>query len=206
MEITGSDLLGFIFAGLFNEAAIPSLPLFIEQFSTGNTQLIDSTVTPQFAGLLAGNPLVSSEGVNNSVSCVDEQRLLNSRDRAAVRNPGIYDTVSVFNKAIVGSYCDRWQVPSAPASFNRPVRSNIPTLLVAGSFDPITLPKQTRNVGQYLPRSVYVEILNSGHVPLFSSACAQSVLADFLLSPLNRPNTSCTQASQVKFLEKLEQN
>jgi hypothetical protein len=40
--------------------------------------------------------------------------------------------------------CDAWQVPPAPAKENQPVVSSVPTLIMAGEFDPDTPPAAAR--------------------------------------------------------------
>jgi pimeloyl-ACP methyl ester carboxylesterase len=196
-EITGSDLLAAVASSLFDTNAIPSLPLTIERLSMGDNQLIEDSIKPILIGIGTPLPLAVTDGAFPVVTCVDEQRVSSRNDRALASGPGIYSTI-----AAVGVVdCASWNVKSAPAAFNQPVRSNIPTLLVAGSFDPTTLPQQTRDVGRYLPRSKYVELPNGGHVPSLGSACGQSVVGDFLSRPLVAPNIACTRSLGVQFQE-----
>ena len=59
--------------------------------------------------------------------------------------------------------CRVWPHATMPAEHWQPVRSDIPTLLLSGSRDPVTPPEGGAAVAQYLPRSVHVVVPNGGH-------------------------------------------
>jgi pimeloyl-ACP methyl ester carboxylesterase len=86
--------------------------------------------------------------------------------------------------------CDRWQVPSAPRSFRAPTRSDIPTLILSGTFDAVTSLAWARDAARTLTRSTIVRIPGVGHSVLPRSECAQSIEASFLADPTS-PSTAC---------------
>jgi pimeloyl-ACP methyl ester carboxylesterase len=201
IEFNGGDLLLGLLTQLANgEKSISKAPLLISQLNSGNTQLIDREILPGFINRLRSltNPLNFSDGTYLSASCADGGRNINASDRLFLRNPGVYASILAV-QGLAGISCDAVGVKPVPASFNRHVRSQIPTLLVAGSFDPITIPSRTRRVGEQLSRSTYVEITNGGHVPTFSSPCAVAIETVFLTNPEAIPDTGCTKSLQIKF-------
>jgi pimeloyl-ACP methyl ester carboxylesterase len=86
--------------------------------------------------------------------------------------------------------CDAWQVPRAPRSFRASTRSDIPTLILSGTFDAITPLTWAREVAKTLTRSTIVRFAGIGHSVLPQSKCAQTIEASFLADP-TAPDTAC---------------
>lgn len=93
------------------------------------------------------------------------------------------------------SDCRIWNVPKAPAAQRAVTRSTIPTLLVSGTFDAVTPPRQAQIAARTLPNSTVVTIPGVGHDVVAKSRCAQSVLASFLTTP-SAPNITCVAGLQ----------
>ena len=96
--------------------------------------------------------------------------------------------------------CDVWKVGRAGPKENQPVRSAIPTLVLAAEYDAYTPPAWARLVASTLRRNYFYEVPQVGHGPGFSSACARSVIAEFLKSPQVAPEAGCLKAPRQKFL------
>jgi pimeloyl-ACP methyl ester carboxylesterase len=86
--------------------------------------------------------------------------------------------------------CGVWDVPPAPAAFREPVRSDVPTLILSGSFDAVTPLAWAYADAEGLPNAHVVSIPGVGHFVAPESGCAQSVAASFLARP-DAPDTSC---------------
>lgn len=86
--------------------------------------------------------------------------------------------------------CRVWDVPKGAESQRRRVVSDIPTLVVSGTFDSKTGAKWGRYAARTLSRSTYVRIHGVGHWVIAQSPCAQRVFRSFLASPLS-PETGC---------------
>ncbi len=86
--------------------------------------------------------------------------------------------------------CEMGDVGAAPAIETEPVRSDIPTLLIAGDYDPITPPAWAQSAARYLPNSFYFEFPGVGHGVL-DTECGQAVSAEFLNNPRGKPNPRC---------------
>jgi pimeloyl-ACP methyl ester carboxylesterase len=92
--------------------------------------------------------------------------------------------------------CPVWDVPKAPAAQRRVTRSDIPTLVLAGSFDSLTSSESARHAASTLANSTFVEFPGVGHVVLNTSRCAGRVFVSFLRHP-NGPNTGCVDGLEV---------
>lgn len=95
--------------------------------------------------------------------------------------------------------CDVWKAGRARPTENQPVRSAIPTLVLAAEYDAYTPPAWGRLVASTLRRNYFYEVPQVGHGPAFSSACARRMIADFLNDPLEPPNDDCLRTPRRKF-------
>lgn len=59
--------------------------------------------------------------------------------------------------------CATWSVPAMPASFNDPVRSDAPVLMILGSDDPATPPQYGEEALHYLPNGKAVLVKGGAH-------------------------------------------
>lgn len=86
--------------------------------------------------------------------------------------------------------CQAWNVPEGPASQRARVHSDIPTLVISGTFDAKTGAQWGRYAASTLSRSTYVRINGIGHWVIAQSDCAQDIFQSFLSTPLS-PETAC---------------
>jgi hypothetical protein len=89
------------------------------------------------------------------------------------------------------SICEMWGAGTADALENAPVMSDIPTLILAGEYDPITPPAWGELVQQSLSNAYYYEFTGTGHGVSLSGDCAQSVVESFWADPASEPATAC---------------
>ncbi|MDH3296355.1 MAG: alpha/beta hydrolase, partial [Acidimicrobiia bacterium] len=87
--------------------------------------------------------------------------------------------------------CQAWDLPPQPPAADHVVRSDIPTLVMAGSFDPITPPSWSRATADNLVNSTYVEFPGHGHSIGSANPCAAQLEAAFLDDPAARLDTGC---------------
>ncbi len=86
-----------------------------------------------------------------------------------------------------------WKVPAAPEAMHRPVVSDIPTLLVSGTFDTLTSLAGAKDAAAKLSHATIISIPGVGHFVSPASPCAQEVIASFFADPA-APDTSCVGA------------
>jgi hypothetical protein len=83
-----------------------------------------------------------------------------------------------------------WKVPAAPEAMHQPVASNIPTLLVSGSFDTLTSLAGAEAAAASLSNATIISVPGIGHFVSPWSPCARAVIVSFLADP-QAPDTSC---------------
>lgn len=187
--LTGDDLLGVLFQLLYETDIIPSLPKLIYDASEGNYDLIALV----FGSLLAQQE-VTSHGMHFSVQCHDEFSFnsLEEFEAVLVDYPALS---SLFEDATVGrmgfEICDAWDTDQAAAVENEPVYSDIPTLVMAGEYDPITPPAWGRQVAATLENSSFFEYPGMGHGTSVAHECPQEMILAFWDNPSEVPDDAC---------------
>lgn len=80
---------------------------------------------------------------------------------------------------------------SAPAIENEAIRSDIPTLVLAGEYDPITPPAWGQLVATNLSQAIYLEFPGLGHAVSTTDDCPQGITLAFFADPAATPDASC---------------
>ena len=91
---------------------------------------------------------------------------------------------------------------------SEPVKSDVPTLILAGSMDPISPPQHGKFVHQNFTNSYYMEFAGMGH-GVMSNECAKKITRAFLNQPQLEPDRGCLESlteSKVAFLPKIYEN
>ena len=184
--VDGGVLLGTIFQGLYSAEIIPILPQMITNLEAGEDNLL---------GLLLSNDVTNrgffTIGVNTTVQCYEEVpfETLAEVETAVAAFPELDDFFGDPNFDF--TLCTQWGAGMAEAIDNEPVISNIPTLILAGEYDPITPPAWGQLVNNNLPNSYYFEYPGVGHAVTASDQCPLEMSLDFLADPSAAPSDVC---------------
>jgi pimeloyl-ACP methyl ester carboxylesterase len=96
--------------------------------------------------------------------------------------------------------CEVWGAKTADPVENQPVISDIPTLILAGEYDPATPPSYGRMVAENLINSQLIEFPGLGHFVFAEGRCPQGIVADFLDHPGIKPETKCPELFQFNLI------
>ena len=181
--ITGDDMFGGLFAALYDRSLIPLLPGVIQGLAGG-----DGSVVPELLRRSVGTLTGAADAMQLSVDCADNSGLhTDAADDALRAEAGRMSLVA----ALAGPSCLDWDVPATSAAFNEPVVSDIPALVLAGEYDPITPPDGTKAVAGRLSRSTFVFFHGFGHGVTGDDPCATTIETAFLADPTASLDTSC---------------
>ncbi|MGH7851636.1 MAG: alpha/beta hydrolase, partial [Thermodesulfobacteriota bacterium] len=86
--------------------------------------------------------------------------------------------------------CRIWNIPKTPKALRTATGSDIPTLVVSGTFDAVTPPSTGESAAIPLTNSIVLAFPGVGHAVIQSNSCAQEVFASFLADP-GAPDASC---------------
>jgi pimeloyl-ACP methyl ester carboxylesterase len=182
---TGDDLAMGLYQALYNADMIPFVPFLIYQLHDGNSDVLIPLAD-------YGLPVMTafSRGMLYSVQCYDEAPFNDPGEVAAA--VGAHPTLGNFlpfrsDLAI----CAVWEAGESNPIEDEPVRSDIPTLILAGEYDPVTPPHWGELAAETLSHSFFYEFPGLGHSVTNDSLCALSMAAAFLGSPSVSPDASC---------------
>ena len=99
-----------------------------------------------------------------------------------------------YAPSFVFGLCESWESGVAAAIEDQPVVSDIPALVLAGQYDPVTPPDWSRLAAETLSNSFFYELRGIGHGAIRSNACALEIGLQFLDDPTTEPDTSCIDA------------
>lgn len=174
--LTGADVRGGLFSALYQTSLIPLLPSVADSLAAGERGII-----PLFISLGVPQLLQLSEGAYLSVDCADGQRLHPPRRvRGALRGAGRDGLVLLgFSQP----FCDVWDVESVPRSFQDPVTVDVPTLVFAGTLDPITPHEDSQAQAARMPNARFVSAPRAGHGAAGFDACTYGAMQSFWEDP-----------------------
>jgi pimeloyl-ACP methyl ester carboxylesterase len=200
-ELTGDGFLDLIVESLYDTAAIPELPLVIYEVSEGNYGIVSQIGTGEISGGF-NRPVArqedegdisDSEGMFHAVECTEELPF-NSLDEAVAASADIPDPIHdylVSSIEIQFMICEMYGLEPADGIETEAVFSDIPALVLAGDYDPITPPDDARLAAETLSNSYYFEFPGYGHGITDAGECARSIVAQFLADPTVEPDGSC---------------
>jgi pimeloyl-ACP methyl ester carboxylesterase len=188
--LDGGALVNWLVGMSFYTPSFNEVPSMIAELAAGDPQRIATWRLQQVAP-----PGLAGYGLTYGVICrewvpFDSEREVLAQGRDVLpRYPR-----SVLSQPPQFTYmfddCRVWDVPAAPASVREPTVSEIPTLILSGSFDSVAPLAWAYAAAETLPNSRIASIPGVGHFVAPESHCAQSIIASFLLRP-DGPDTNC---------------
>jgi pimeloyl-ACP methyl ester carboxylesterase len=192
--LDGGRLVDWLIKVAFNTPQYRDVPAMIAELADGDPRRIASA---RAAPILATPPGVVGYGLALGVGCAEwvpyEQGSVLSIGRRAFPAYPASVLRPALHVSYLPNYCRVWKVPKAPAEQRAATPSAIPTLLLSGSFDPVTPTSWARIAARTLPNSTAADFAGIGHFVTLQSPCAQQVFASFLATP-SAPNTACVAA------------
>jgi pimeloyl-ACP methyl ester carboxylesterase len=192
VTVNGHTLLGWMVGEAFYGPAHPPhktayVPLLIEEVWQGNTQVLYPWARDS-VDHIADAPW--SWGLFFAVNCQDHAAGI-SDSQLEVQAAAYPQLEGYMRHGPELEICRLWDLPAAPPLSAGPVQSEIPTLVLAGSYDPVTPPEWGQAVAASLPNSYYYEFAASGHNLYTDNPCAAELRGAFLHDPTSAPDGSC---------------
>ena len=191
----GSDFFSFIVEALYSTESISLIPKIIYDVKEGKYDTL---------ALLMGSSLVNLEllslGMHYSIQCNEELPFTSAEEVTASMEayPDISEYFGEDDNRELFELCEYWTTSEPDPVENEPVSSAIPTLVLAGEYDPITPPSWGMLAAETLENSYYYEFTGLGHDTLFSGdECVLGVFLSFLDDPGVPPDSSCSSALQA---------
>jgi pimeloyl-ACP methyl ester carboxylesterase len=194
--VTGQTLVGGVAQSLTDPrlGLAPFLPLIIGQLDAAN-----ATVAQSFAQALLAGAAARNSGVWYSVQCHDEAPFADPAKIQADANAfARYRELALGDSTL--AICPGWGAGQAGPEANQPVRSDVPTLVLAGGFDPVEPPVWGQLAASTLSHSYYYLLSSSGHGAGLQG-CGQVLAVQFVENPALAPKVVCdTVANTVTYV------
>lgn len=190
----GAALVNTVFELQYDSTAIPGLPGAIRDLEQGGRELLVSGTRLTIDGWRS-----ISLGMFFSVECGEEVAFSRAEDidrSAADLEPGLARPFTEWADRLLAT-CGVWPASPRVPLEDEPVRSDVPTLLLAGDLDPITPPEWARLAAETLSRGRLFEFPGVGHGVLTARQCAYFVARDFLADPFAEPDATCLASMRV---------
>ena len=179
LAVDGYDAIAGLFTAMYDDELIVVLPSVIEAVAAG-----DYSIIPVIAQ--QGIPFATqfADGASYSIDCADNAGIADTIDD----DPGRYATLLVEN---YNTYCDVWDVEPTSPTYNEPVVVDVPALVLAGTYDPVTPPGDSEATAARLPNATFAQVDGIGHGVLFSDPCGLTMYQAFLADPAAPVDTTC---------------
>ena len=139
------------------------------------------------AALLQAAERNGNEGAFVAVEC---------RDRPRWRDPAVPDASPLDLGLLPPGVCASWSAPGPEPEV--PHDTAVPTLVLAGQFDPNITPEQSRRVADRIgPKARWILFAGIGHSVRHFSTCAQTLVAAFIAQPGQRQDTACAAMGET---------
>jgi pimeloyl-ACP methyl ester carboxylesterase len=140
------------------------MPLILEQASTGNLV----PLAAQALTMLDSLDESLSYGMHNAVVCTEDAPFFDDFLRRELGRDALVDTyLGAEQLETLETMCETWPAGVLDEDFKSPVVSDHPVLVLSGSDDPITPPRNGERAiganGEYLSNALHIVVPGQGH-------------------------------------------
>jgi len=184
VRFDGELFASMLFARLYTLESLPYIPRWIEDAQERNAPALMTPLSNVIGFDVA-------PGMYWSIQCGEEVAFETEESAAQAAAELPPQLAGAFAAAPILRVCEAWGVGPADPIENEPVESDVPALVFAGEYDPITPPEWARLAAETLPNSYLYEFEGVGHGVVRSDGCALLIALQFLDDPTAAPNDSC---------------
>ena len=184
-SLNGDRFVNLIFLAMYSAEIIPFIPKAIYDTYSNDPLIMEALINIKLL-----NDEYLSAGMYFSVQCGEEIFFSDKRNATEIgeQYPKLKDYLHI---GVEYDVCDNWDWRKAHNIENAAVKSEIPTLILAGDYDPITPPLWGKEVSQKLESSFFFEFPGTGHGVATSGRCQLQLTKAFLKTPKLKPDDSC---------------
>jgi pimeloyl-ACP methyl ester carboxylesterase len=203
---SGDDLVHGVVQSLYDPSLIAELPRVISSVEADPAGSMEE-LFDGLGYLGNGRPRSTvpawreSDGTFYSVECREEAATIDTelaRARAErVGGPAANGLGRQVRLTI--DICARWGSGKAEPWERDPVVSDIPTLVLAGAFDPVTPPSWGQLAASRLSNSTYVEFDDLGHAMILGGSCPLSLIEQHIQRPGDDVDASCSVGRSIQW-------
>ena len=185
--VDGGFFMDAVYTSFYWGSQIPLIPGRIEWAG----QEVFTGLKPMLEGALSDSGTFMAMGFEWSMMCNEEVPFESyelGRELAGDLPPQIGEYFDAYYEFTL---CESWLSGQADPVENTAVFSDIPALILAGQFDPVTPPEWGRLAAETLGNHFFYEFPGLGHGIMRSDACGLEIGLQFIDDPTTEPDASC---------------
>jgi pimeloyl-ACP methyl ester carboxylesterase len=200
--IDGGALIDWLRNQNYGVPMLQAAPDRIDGLAAGRPDAIEAIALDRASRAPTPDPAAPALGYGLAlgVSCRESYPFATPQDLAAAGRKAFPDYPASIQDEGIGGWAyfnedcrEVWKVPAAPEAMHQPVASDLPTLLISGTFDTLTSLAGAKEAAAKLSHATIISIPGVGHFVSPASLCAQEVIVSFFADP-TAPDTSCVGA------------
>jgi pimeloyl-ACP methyl ester carboxylesterase len=188
VRLNGNDFVTWAIDYLLSSDSqlIVSAPSQMHRVSSGDYAPLRDYVRDRLS------PSFYSLGMRYSVWCREEFPFENAKKIAA--QSSLYPNLKGYVVQNLPAICGVWNVAPAKSIENKPVKSDIPTMIIAGEYDAYTPPEWGKIAAKDLKNSYFFELPWLAHGAGFSApSCVRDSISGFFDNPSIAPKIPCIE-------------
>jgi pimeloyl-ACP methyl ester carboxylesterase len=195
-DFSGDDFAWSIWTAMLKPAAIPLVPLTIQQVGNGNDSILSKWVVafndPNAHGKF-------SEFQSKAILCYEGKPRTENDTKAALLAK--YPDFSSFNIDFEGDVCGALQPNTAGPEVFEPVASKVPVLILSGEYDPVCPPYFGEITAKTLTKSTFIVVPSASHAAIHVDECLWKMADTFFSNPNKKLSPGCVNTRlKIKFI------
>ena len=192
--INGRDFDAALYQSVYQRQAVPFIPYIVQRAEQGDFSFMLNIVR-----MMQASNDDMADAMYMTVVCAE----FGDTPESALQFPGVIKRLVEAGQndaREILALCRDWNIRLLDKALLAPVRSDIPTLLLSGRFDPITPPEGADRVAAHLSRAWKFTFPRGAHGQAFVVPCANFMIANFLERPAQAPDGACASEAAPAFV------
>jgi len=196
--------IGLLYEMLEHSSLPSAMPLFIDRFYAQDFDAVQRIYVENVRPPQQSIPI--GDAMGKLVSCADSAQYLTREDIAAFEADVRLEFRNwnrLFQRIGYFEDCAKWPYFTFEDAHFEPIESDIPTLILNGTYDQNTPLINARYVAEGLGQHYLFEVPGVGHFPLLYGLggydCMRGIYVQFLDDPTSRPDGACIEARTPSF-------
>ena len=192
--INGRDFDAALYQSVYQRQAVPFIPYIVQRAEQGDFSFMLNIVR-----MMQASNDDMADAMYMTVVCAE----FGDTPESALQFPGVIKRLVEAGQndaRQILALCRDWNIRLLDKALLAPVKSDIPTLLLSGRFDPITPPEGADGVAAHLSRAWKFTFPRGAHGQAFVVPCANFMIANFLERPAQAPDGACASEAAPAFV------